>query len=229
MSEQSGQTRELAMSLRNVAVGYQRRMGLLRREPFWALKDVSFDLFRGETLGVIGRNGSGKSTLLQLLAGIILPDRGTLRRNAQRAALLSLSLGFKGTLTGRQNAVLSGMLHGLRRHEIERCLPAIEEFAELGDFMDQPVRTYSAGMRARLGFSVAILADPDILLIDEVLGVGDAEFRRKSSEALRTRIKADRTVVLVSHNTSTISLLCDRAVLIEDGGVTADGDTAVVI
>jgi lipopolysaccharide transport system ATP-binding protein len=217
------------MSLRNVAVAYQRKVGRFRREPFWALKDISFDLFRGETLGVIGRNGAGKSTLLQLLAGIILPDRGTIRNDGVRATLLSLALGFKGTLSGRDNAVLSGLFLGMRRREIERCLPGIEAFAELGDFFDQPVRTYSSGMRARLGFAVAILADPDVLLIDEVLGVGDADFRRKSSEALRARIRADRTVVLVSHSSSTISRLCDRAVLVEDGCVVAEGDTAEVI
>lgn len=217
------------MRLRNVAVAYRRKVGQFRREPFWALKDISFDLFRGETLGVIGRNGAGKSTLLQLLAGIILPDRGTIQSNGVRASLLSLALGFKGTLSGRDNAVLSGLFLGMRRREIEACLPEIEAFAELGDFMDQPVSTYSSGMRARLGFAVAILADPDVLLIDEVLGVGDADFRQKSSEALRARMRAERTVVLVSHSSSTISRLCDRAVLIERGCVVAEGDTAEII
>ncbi len=222
------QRREI-IRLRNVAVSYKRRAGPLRREPFWALNDVSFDLYRGETLGVVGRNGAGKSTLLQLLAGIIEPDRGTIQLNGVRASLLSLALGFNGNLSGRENAILSGLLLGMRRHEVERQIPSIEAFSELGDFMQQPVRTYSSGMRARLGFSVAILADPDVLLIDEVLGVGDAEFRRKSSEALRARIKADRTVVLVSHNSQMISRLCDRAVLIERGHVVAEGDTATVI
>jgi lipopolysaccharide transport system ATP-binding protein len=192
---------------------------MLRWSKYWALKDVSFDLYHGETLAVIGRNGAGKSTLLRVLAGIISPDRGQVQGNGCSISLLSLRVGFIPHLTGRENAVLSGMLMGLRRREVEKRMDAIVEFSELGSFIDQPVRTYSAGMNARLGFSVAFQSDSDILLIDEVLGVGDVEFRKKSTAALREKIKSDKTVVLVSHTPQTVKELCDRAVWI-DGGVT---------
>jgi lipopolysaccharide transport system ATP-binding protein len=217
------------MSLRNVAVSYRRRAGMLRWNKYWALKDVSFDIYHGETLAVIGRNGAGKSTLLRVLAGIISPDRGRVQNNGCSISMLSLRVGFIPHLTGRENAVLSGMLMGLRRREVEKRMDAIVEFSELGSFIDEPVRTYSAGMNARLGFSVAFQSDPDILLIDEVLGVGDVEFRKKSTDALREKIKSDKTVVLVSHTPQTVKELCNRAVWI-DGGVTkAEGGTDEVL
>lgn len=147
---------------------------------FWALKDISFDIFHGETLGVIGRNGVGKSTLLCLIAGIIDPDMGTVFRAENcHASLLSLQVGFVPQLTGRENAVLSGILLGMHRETIESRMEEIIAFSELDEFIDQPIYTYSTGMRARLGFSVAFQTDPDILLVDEVLGVGDADFREK--------------------------------------------------
>ena len=207
------------LSLEGVGVAYWRRSGRWRRERFWALREVSFELHRGEALGIIGRNGAGKSTLLQLLAGILSPDRGRLVNHGVRTALLSLQIGFVPYLTGRQNAMLSGILLGLSRREVECQIDEIQEFAELGEFFDQPLSSYSNGMRARLGFSVAIRLDPDVLLIDEVLAVGDADFRRKSACILRDKIRSDKTVVLVSHNANTLHELCDRAVWIE-GGVT---------
>jgi len=221
---------ERLLSLKNIGVSYRRRVGLHRQPPFWALEDVSLEIYRGETLGVIGRNGVGKSTLLRLLAGIIKPDRGTIHLDTPcHISLLSLQVGFLPQLTGRENAVLSGMLLGVPRKAIEARMDKIIDFAELGDFFDQPIYVYSTGMRARLGFSVAFQTDPDILLVDEVLGVGDAEFREKSERAMRQKIRSNRTVVLVSHNPQTIRNLCDRAVWIEKGCTRLEGDPDCVL
>jgi lipopolysaccharide transport system ATP-binding protein len=217
------------MELRNVGTYYWRRRGYLGQERYWAVRDVSFNLYRGETLGVIGRNGAGKSTLLKLLAGIVIPNRGELVNHGCQATLLSLQVGFLPGLSGRENAILSGMLLGLHKHQVESQLEAIKEFSELGEFFDQPVQTYSSGMGARLGFSVAFQLDPDVLLIDEVLGVGDAEFRVKSTAAMREKIRSNKTIVLVSHSEPTIRQLCDRAVWIEDGVTLAEGGTEDVL
>lgn len=222
-------SKQLALSLRNVGTFYWRQAGYLRKERFWALKDVSFDLCHGESLGVIGRNGAGKSTLLQVLAGILRPDQGELINHGVQAALLSLQIGFVPYLTGRQNALLSGLLIGLHRKEVIEKMRDIQSFSELGDFFDQPISTYSSGMKARLGFSVAFQLDPDVLLIDEVLGVGDSDFRRKSSAVMHDKIRSDKTIVLVSHSAQTIRQLCDRAVWIEEGVTRAYGDTAEVL
>lgn len=208
---------EPVLTLRHVAVSYRRRAGVLQWSKYWALRDVSFDVYHGETLGIIGRNGAGKSTLLRLLAGIIAPDRGEVRTNGCRVSLLSLQVGFIPHLTGRQNAILSGMLLGLHRAEVEARMDDIVAFSELEEFIDEPVRAYSMGMRARLGFSVAFQADPDVLLVDEVLGVGDMAFRKKSSQAMRARIRSNKTVVLVSHNLQTVRELCDRTIWIDGG------------
>lgn len=222
-------SKSLALSLRNVGAFYWRQAGYLRKERFWALNDISFDLHHGESLGVIGRNGAGKSTLLQVLAGILRPDRGELVNHGVQTALLSLQIGFVPYLSGRQNALLSGMLIGLNRWEVIEKMGDIKAFSELGEFFDQPINTYSSGMKARLGFSVAFQLDPDVLLIDEVLGVGDSDFRRKSSSVMRNKIRSDKTIVLVSHSAETIRQLCDRAVWIEDGVTRAYGDTSDVL
>lgn len=203
-----------------VAFGAQRRLGGGR---FWALEEVSLTLRRGERLGVIGRNGAGKSTLLRVLAGILRPDRGSVTRKPVSVQLLALALGFVPYLTGRDNAVLSGLMLGLRRRDIRSRLKAIKDFSELGDFFEQPIATYSSGMVMRLGFSVAIQVDPDVLLIDEVLSVGDAEFKEKSGLALRERINDGRAVVLVSHDESQIASICDRVLWIEEGRSVMEG------
>ncbi|TCT22871.1 ABC transporter ATP-binding protein [Thiobaca trueperi] len=212
------------LSLDQVGLAFRSGgLSLRPQPPFWVLKDVSFTLHHGETLGVIGRNAAGKSTLMRLLAGIIKHDRGNFVNHGYTAALLSLQTGFVPYLTGRQNAILSGILLGLRRREVEAQMQAIIEFSELGDFIDAPLSTYSSGMRARLGFAVAYQVEPDILLIDEMLGVGDESFRTKSTEAMHARIRSDKTIVLVSHNAGTIRELCDRAVWIEEGVTRAVG------
>lgn len=216
-------TSEPVLRLENVGVSYNRRRGVFKRERFWALRNVSFNLYRGESLGVIGRNGAGKSTLMKVLAGIIKPDRGQIFRQELRADLLSLRVGFSSHLNGRENAILSGILMGRSRRQMEALLGDIAAFAELGDFMEQPLRTYSVGMKARLGFAVAFLSDPDILLVDEAMGVGDAEFRRKSAGLMRQKIESDKTVVVVSHSSSAIRELCGRVVWIERGETKAIG------
>lgn len=221
-------TPEAILSLRNIGVYYKRRRGIFG-EPFWALKDVSFDLYQGETLGIIGRNGVGKSTLLRLLAGIIKPNQGTYINRGYHAALLSLQLGFTYYLTGRENAILSGILMGLHKKEIKAKLDTIIEFSGLREFIDQPIATYSSGMVARLGFAVAFQVNPDILLIDEVLSVGDAEFSQKSAKAMQERMRSNKTVVFVSHNAVLIQQLCHRTVWIEDGVSKAEGDTNSVL
>ena len=209
-----------------VAFNAQLRVGAPR---FWALEEVSLTLRRGERLGVIGRNGAGKSTLLRTLAGIIAPDRGRITRAPVACQLLSLSLGFMPHLSGRDNAVLAGLMLGMRRREIVRRLPAILEFSELGDFFEQPISSYSTGMTMRLGFSVALQVEPDVLLIDEVLAVGDAEFQEKSGSALGERIHGGTTVVFVSHGDAQIRQVCNRALWIEHGRSVMQGDVDEVL
>lgn len=196
---------------------------------FWALEDVNLSLPRGARLGVVGRNGAGKSTLLRTLAGILAPDRGRIRRGNVSCQLLSLALGFVPYLSGRDNAILSGLMLGLRRRQIQSRLPAILEFSELGDFFEQPVSSYSTGMFTRLGFSVAMQVEPDVLLIDEVLAVGDTEFQKKSGAALRERIQNGTTVVFVSHADAQVHAICDQALWIEHGRSVMQGPVDTVL
>lgn len=217
------------ISLCNVGIRFRQRKNSLNGGYFQALKDVSFDLYRGDSLGIIGRNGAGKSTLLRCLCGIIQPDTGFLSNRGYRTALLSLQIGFDPQLSGRDNAVLSGMLLGFRRREVETKLEEIVSFAELEEFIDQPLYTYSNGMRARLGFSVAFHLEPDVLLIDEVLAVGDGNFRKKSLVVMEEKIRSDRTIVFVSHSIGMIQKLCNRVVWIEGGETKMTGNTDTVV
>ena len=219
------------LSLQGVGVGYHRRKGLLGRDSthLWALRDVTLDVHEGETVGVLGRNGAGKTTLLRLLAGIIRCDRGTFLNHGYSVTLLSLQVGFVPYLSGRENVMLSGLLMGMARSEIAGKMDMIVEFAELEEFIDEPIQTYSSGMRARLGFATAFYVDPDVLLIDEVLGVGDAAFVEKSKAMMREKIRSDRTVVLVSHSASEIRNLCDRAIWLHKGISKATGATEEVL
>lgn len=219
----------VALKLDDIGVFYRRRASLFNREKHWAIRHVSFEVRSGETLGVIGRNGAGKSTLLKILAGILGPDEGTVIREVATASLLTINLGFLPNLSGVDNAILSGMLMGLSKSMIREKLPQIIEFSELGDAINDPFKTYSAGMKARLGFGVAFTADPDIILIDEVLGVGDREFRLKSTRAMKEKITSDKTVVVVSHNEPLIRETCDRLVWIENGMVVATGDVDPIL
>lgn len=230
MSDGTGEPR-LLLSLRDVSVSYWLKRGILRRKRHYALRNVSFELSAGDSLGVVGRNGSGKSTLLGLLAGAMTPDTGAIVRHGDiRTSLLSLQLGFVEYLSGRENAILSGMFLGMNKHDVEQRLDVIAEFSELGDFMDQPLTTYSSGMRARLGFAVAFQLDPDILLVDEVLGVGDVEFQEKTYNSMRERLcSKSSTVVFVSHSAMQVRRLCNRAIWLEDGRVKAMGEPDQVV
>ncbi len=223
---------EALLRLRGVGVCYPPARRRLRRvgEPWWALRDLCCEVRPGEALGVIGRNGTGKSTLLKLMAGILAPDEGRIERAAgARASLLSLKVGFAPHLSGRENVILSGLLLGLSRREIRERMDAIVDFAELREWIDQPLSAYSAGMAARLGFSTAFQIDPEVLLIDEVLGVGDAAFVAKSSAVLREKMRSNKTVVLVSHNLAAVRELCDRALWLEGGVARALGKTQAVL
>ncbi len=216
------------ISVRQAGVVYARK-GLFRSSSYEALKNVSFDLYKGESLAVLGRNGAGKSTLLQLLAGVLQPDRGELINRGVQAQLLTLQVGFDPKLTGRDNAILSGILLGRRRREVELQLDQIFEFAELEKFIHSPLSTYSAGMKARLGFAVSAYLEPDVLLVDEVLAVGDAAFQSKSKKIMEDKIASDKTVVLVSHNVDMIKKYCNRAVWIDEGVSRMEGPVDEVV
>ena len=217
MSSQEIRTQPI-LTLDKIGINYNSSLFQNKSQDFWALKDVSLELFKGESLGIIGRNGMGKSTLLRVMAGILKPDRGSYALTPGcTATLLSLQVGFVPHLSGRENLFLSGLLLGMGYRQIEEQYPKIVAFAELENAIDKPISTYSEGMKARLGFAVSFQMDPDILLVDEVLGVGDAAFREKSSDMMKQRIRSDRTVVLVSHNPNTVRELCTRAVWIEQG------------
>jgi len=211
------------IELKNVAVNYKERKSFFKTEEYQALKDITFDVFKGETLGVIGRNGSGKSTLLRLLAGIIKPDAGEVIHHTRSVSLMALAAGFDQNLSGRQNALISGMLIGHTKKEMKESLDKVKMFSELGGFFEKPVKTYSSGMRARLGFSIAMYTSPDVLLIDEVLAVGDASFREKAENAITQKINSEITVILVSHSEAQMNRLCNRVVWIEEGIVRKEG------
>ncbi len=190
---------------------------------FWALKGVTLQVKRGEVVGLLGKNGSGKSTLLRVIAGIYEPDRGEVRVEGRISALLELGAGFRDELNGLENIRLAGAVIGLSPLEIESQIEDIERFADIGEFIHQPLRTYSSGMRARLGFAVASSVRPDVLLIDEALAVGDAQFRERSMLKVEEMVKSGITVVIVSHNLGELERLCHRLVLINAGKVLGSG------
>jgi ABC-type polysaccharide/polyol phosphate transport system ATPase subunit len=200
-----------------------RWFGRVHHEPFCALRNVSFRLDDGESLAIIGSNGAGKSTLLALAAGLTLPDQGKVTVNGRIAALLELGSGFHPDLTGGENLVLNAALLGLSRQTTNKLFDRIVEFSGIGDFIDDPLRTYSTGMVMRLAFSVAIQCDPDILLIDEVLAVGDASFQEKSREALVAFRQAGKAMLFVSHSASAVRQMSDRAIWIDHGNVMMAG------
>lgn len=206
---------------------------LLRRRDergqFWALRDVCFTVDAGQTLGVVGQNGSGKSTLLLAIAGILRPDAGVVETSGRSSTLLTLGAGFEPDLTGRQNIYLNGAYLGFSRARIEEHLDEIVEFSDLGELIDAPLRKYSSGMRARLGFSIAAYVEPEILLLDEVLGVGDAAFQRKSKAKLEELIEHARAIVVVSHSMGFVTETCDKALWLDRGRVAALGEPAEVV
>jgi lipopolysaccharide transport system ATP-binding protein len=194
-----------------------------------ALDRVTFSVSTGEAVGIVGRNGSGKSTLLRLLAGIYRPDSGQILTRGRISSLIELGAGFHQDITGRENILVEGMLLGLSRREVRRRLDEIVSFAEIGEYLDQPVRTYSTGMFMRLAFSIATHVDPDILLIDEVLAVGDGAFVLKCYERLMEFRAGGKCIILVSHDTASVERWCDRAIWIEKGRLAAEGHPGDVI
>lgn len=189
----------------------------------WVLHDISFAVAPGESVGIVGINGAGKSTLLKLITGTVQPTTGTVSVHGRVAALLELGMGFHPDFTGRQNAVMAGQLLGYSAQDMHRLMPEIEAFAEIGDYIDQPVRVYSSGMQVRLAFSVATALRPDILIVDEALSVGDAYFQHKCFERTRQFKEAGTTLLFVSHDPGTVKSLCQRAILIADGRIVRDG------
>jgi lipopolysaccharide transport system ATP-binding protein len=226
--EKHDSLRDLIPSLvkRAVSRDSERR---LEAEEFWVLNDVSFDLKKGETLGIIGHNGAGKSTMLKHLSGIMEPTRGTIEVNGRLSALIEVGAGFHPDLTGRENVYLNGVILGMTRAEVKRKFDEIVDFAGIEEFIDTPVKRYSSGMFARLGFSVAAHLEPDILVIDEVLSVGDFAFQRKGLEKMRAIAKSGSTVIFVSHNLQAVAEFCQRGILLEKGRVVADGPTDQVV
>lgn len=207
----------------------RRLQGRVQHRSFWALQNVNLSVERGEVFGVVGHNGAGKSTMLKLIARVLRPTKGRVLVRGRVAPLLELGAGFHPELTGRENVYLNGALLGYNHREMEAKFPGIVEFAELGDFMDAPMRTYSSGMWARLGFAVATDVQPDVLIIDEILGVGDESFQRKSAGRIEQFQRQGVTIFLVSHNLAAIESMCHRAAWIDHGQVRGIGPAAEIV
>jgi len=232
---------EIAISLNNVSKCYKRYSHPVDRlkelllpnkshaQKFWALQDINLKVTKGETLGIIGQNGSGKSTLLQIIAGTLTPTTGEVWVNGRVSALLELGSGFNPEFTGRQNVFFNGQILGLSREEVEAKFDDIAAFAELGDFIEQPIKTYSSGMFVRLAFAVAVSVNPEILIVDEALSVGDIYFQQKCFERIRDLKRLGTTLLFVSHDSGAVYKLCNRAILIESGKVILDDKPRQVI
>lgn len=202
----------------------------VNREVFEAVQGISFEVPKGEILGIVGKNGSGKSTLLKAIAGIFSPDEGSIDLHGYSVSLLSIGVGFQPKLSGRENIMLSGMLLGFSEEEIQAKTDDIIAFAELGKFIDMPVKTYSSGMYSKLAFSITAILETDIMLIDEVLSVGDAKFKKKSFNKMKNLISdRDRTVIIVSHSSETLSELCDSILWLHEGKIKMQGKTQEVL
>ncbi len=210
-------------------VGLGASRAELQKNEFWALKDVDFKVEEGESVALIGHNGAGKSTLLKIFSKILKPNRGTIKVNGRMRALIEIGSGFHGDLTGRENIFLNGSILGMSRKEIKSKFDAIVDFAGIEDFLDMPVKRYSSGMYARLGFAVAAHLEPDILIVDEVLSVGDIAFQKKCLGKMNEVTKEGRTVVFVSHNMTAVRNLCPRSILFDHGAMLADGNTEDVV
>lgn len=200
-----------------------------QQEDVVALDGVSFSVAKGEAFGVIGRNGAGKSTMLRCIAGTLRPNSGKVVVNGRTSTLLQLGVGFNPELSGHRNVYLGGLAAGMRKKEIDERFDEIVEYAELGDAIDRPVKTYSSGMFSRLAFSVAMHLDPEVLLLDEVLAVGDEGFRQKSMQAMQDLLDRAGTIVFVSHSLNSVEEFCDRALWLESGRIAAEGDSADVV
>ena len=222
---------DIAIEVKNLCIGYKNikaysikksllKLKKVQIDEFKAVNNVSFEVKKGEILGIIGKNGSGKSTMLKALAGIFCPDSGTIDLKGHTVSLLSIGVGFQKEVTGRENILLSGMLLGFSEEEIREKMPQIIEFAELGKFIDMPVKTYSSGMYSKLAFSITAILETEIMLIDEVLSVGDEHFKKKSYAKMKQLISnRDRTVIIVSHSITTLKDLCDKVMWMHEGEI----------
>jgi lipopolysaccharide transport system ATP-binding protein len=215
--------------IKNFLFNLSTNLKTIKSERFEALRDINFEVYAGEKFGIIGRNGAGKSTTLGLVAGVLKPDRGSVTVRGRISPLLALGAGFHSELNGRENIVLNGVLMGLTRKEVKQKMDEIIEFSELGEFIDRPIRVYSSGMMARLGFAVVAHLDPEILLIDEVLGVGDIRFQQKCMQKMMSFKESGTTMVLVTHSVASVVNICDRAMWIEDHVVKMIGDPYEVV
>jgi len=207
----------------------RRIKGQISRKDFWALHEINLDLYRGEVFGIIGRNGAGKSTMLKLVAHVLRPTSGRIWVKGRVVPLLELGAGFHPELTGRENIYLNGAILGFSRAQMEEKIPHIIEFSELAEFIDRPMRTYSSGMWARLGFAVATDTQPDILIVDEVLGVGDEAFQRKCAERIADYRQLGATILLVSHNAALVQAICQRAAWLDHGKLRCLGNPDEVL
>lgn len=210
-------------------IGKTRDAETLRKNEFWAVRDVSLEVKRGETLGLIGHNGAGKTTMLRMLNGLIKPDQGIIKIQGRMQALIALGAGFNPILTGRENIYINASVLGFTKHQIDNLFDRIVDFSGLEEFIDMPVQSYSSGMAVRLGFSVAAHLEPDVLLVDEVLAVGDLEFKTKCQVRIQELRNSGVAIILVSHNLHTISHICNRAITFEKGKVIFEGDTEKAI
>lgn len=206
------------------SLGLTSNSHILRKGEFWALDDISFEVRKGETLGIIGANGAGKTTILKLLNGIFWPDKGKITIKGKTGALIAVGAGFHPMLSGRENIYLNGAILGMNRQEIDNDFDKIVKFADIGDFLDTPVKFYSSGMFVRLGFAIAVYCNPDILLVDEVLSVGDLEFRLKCRREISRFIQKDKTAVIISHNMNTIRNVSDRVIWLDKGKIIEMGE-----
>ena len=232
--------RERAIDVENVSIYYRILNSTSVRGSVWekkqrnlvhaAVKDLSFSVDRGEVLGIVGKNGSGKSTLLRSIAGIFSPNTGRIDLHEHTVSLMALGIGFISRLSGRENIVLSGMLLGFSEREVENKVQDIIDFSELGDYIDRPVSTYSSGMYSKLAFAITVMLETDIMLVDEVLSVGDSRFQKKSFTKMRELImNVNTTVLIVSHSMETLRELCDRVLWIHDGAMKEIGETEIIL
>lgn len=198
-------------------------------KEFWALRDINFEVGKGEIVGILGRNGSGKSTLLQIICGVMRPSEGQVDVDGRISALLELGAGFNPEFTGRENVILNGSIHGISRQEMLSRMDDIEKFADIGEFFDQPVKLYSSGMYVRVAFAAAIHVDPEILVVDEALSVGDSKFQHRCFQRIRSFMEAGKTILVVSHSTDTLLRICDRGVVMDQGNLVMVGDIASAV
>lgn len=212
----------------NVGVRYSLRKGMFGRRDNWALRNVSFEVEPGDSFAVIGRNGSGKSTLLRVLTGVFRPDEGRVVNTLGAASLLTINLGFVPNLTGRENAIMAGLLQGKRRRDVLKKIEAIKELSGLGDAFEEVLGSYSTGMTGRLGFSASFYNDPAVLLIDEALAAGDDEFKQKAMEMMTEKLSSELTFVFVSHSLPQVRRLCTRGIWLDQGQVRAEGDVEAI-